>query len=183
MRGLLLSVMTAGMICFPITLVLGQSPFNEHYLIGSEGIEAGSLPAPGIYIDDVNLYEHLHVADNFDDLRTSSYIIAPRARWLSGETFLGASYGVELMLPIICQDATLQRQFFGQSGTFSLSQWEAADLEISPFLLSWHLKHFDIRVGYSFWVPTGDNTLTIVQSSGFLAGGGSNRLNCTGGST
>jgi len=52
---------------------------------------------------------------------------------------------------------------------YQVDQSEFEDVEISPLLLSWHLKQFDITAGYAFWVPTGGNTFEIANSGQFTS--------------
>ena len=134
------ALMTAACL-LPAGSALAQ--FNEHYIAGTEGIRPGSLPGPGIYFDDINLYANLYQnAGGVDaySVRSSTYVNEPRLRWISEPKLLGAGYGIEVMLPMAYGD----------------DRYVLSDVEVSPLLLSWHLQHFDFSAGYAVWIPTGD---------------------------
>jgi hypothetical protein len=158
----------------------------QHYPAGSEGIKAGSIPAPGIYIKD---YNALYFADNFqgysepfDPIRpmgpfyqgfkTFDYVQTPRLLWVSDWKILGANFGMSLRLPIEYKETTYTQRtpvLLGGAGgpgtgpalgiayiSHTDKQFGLADIEVQPVLLSWHLGQFDVSTGYSFWAPTGD---------------------------
>lgn len=158
----------------------------QHYPAGSEGIKAGSIPAPGIYIKD---YNSLYFADNFQgysepfdavfpigpryqDFKTFDYVQTPRLLWISNWKVLGADFGMSLRLPIEFKETTYSQRTLrmpptiGAPGTGPVlgmtymphtdKQFGLEDVEVQPLLLSWHLKQLDFSTGYSFWAPTGD---------------------------
>ena len=140
---------------------MAQQFFGEHYIQGSAGIKAGTLPPPGICFDDVNLYLQVHsqAGGGGADLKEKVYVNEPRLKWISQKTFLGANYGAELMVPFSYEDTR------SKSGpdSYTLGQFEVDDLEISPLMLGWHWQRFDLTAGYAFWVPTGANSYTWVS--------------------
>jgi len=152
---------------------------GEHYLAGTEGIQAGSLPGPGIYIDDINWFGHLDGRNwnggAVQNDQISSYVNEPRLRWMTKLKLLGANYGVELMVPWSYQEEHIIQealQSFPTSPTqnpttipgfnYRYRQYELHDVEISPLLLGWHWQHFDLSAGYAIWVPTGDNSFSLI---------------------
>ena len=168
-KNSLFAFVLAASLCLHGGKLWAQLFFDQHYISGTEGIMAGSLPAPGLYLDDVNIYGRSHDAGtgylgNYEHSITT-YINEPRMRWISGQTLLGASFGLELMIPLIYQ---YQSDVLLAPNRLRFSQTEVGDLEVSPALLSWHLKHFDITAGYAFWMPTGDNSYAGV-GDGFVA--------------
>ena len=141
---------------------------SGHYLSGSAGILAGSLPDSGIYVDDLSLFSDLRESTAETSQHTSTFINEPRLLWISKTKLLGANYGLEVMIPWAYQ------QIFGQKPAtsmgprpYQIGQFEAYDLEISPLELSWHLTHFDVSAGYAVWVPTDDNAITLGRSAPF----------------
>lgn len=128
--------------------VQGQS-FTGHYPAGAEGIKAGSLPPPGIYLRDYNI---LYFADRYPDgpkdFDLFAYINAPRLIWISEFKILGGYYGADVLLPIGYADVEV--------GPFSDDAFSIGDIHVEPITLSWHSKQFDAAVGYAFWAPTGD---------------------------
>ena len=96
----------------------------QHYPAGSEGIKAGSIPTPGIYIED---YNALHLSDNFrgyteaynpvyptgplyQDFKTFDYVQTPRLLWVSDWKILGADFGMSLRLPIEYKESTYSQR-------------------------------------------------------------------------
>jgi len=169
---------------FWLALCLGQPLLpvyaqinSAHYLVGTEGILAGSLPPPGVYFDDLNWYgtsstivslvNFPNVGQNY---QVTTYVNQPRLRWMTPFRLLGADYGMEIMVPWIRQQRQLVPTLSFVSIPFYLpgyqvDQSEFEDVEISPLLLAWHLKQFDITAGYAFWVPTGNNQFDNVRHS------------------
>ncbi|HNQ88041.1 MAG TPA: transporter [Verrucomicrobiota bacterium] len=135
---------------------LGQS-FSGHYPIGVEGLKAGSLPPPGVYLRDYNVY---YFADRLNDangdkvpgdLDLSAYANAIRPIWITDWKLLGGSYGMDVLVPIIYTD-------FSINGMGD-SSFGVGDLFVEPITLSWHWKQADLGVGYGFWAPTGNSSL------------------------
>ena len=139
---------------------------RDHYLAGTEGIKAGSLPDPGLYFDDINWHGNQGVSIRSGNDNLSLYVNEPRLRWMTPWSILGAHYGAEIMLPWgyakesgkVLWPTSPFPAFQYQLRPFSHSQFYVNDLEISPQLLAWQLKQFDISAGYAFWVPTQDNS-------------------------
>lgn len=160
----------------------------QHYPAGSEGINAGSLPSPGLIVEDDNSFYYGDRIPGFEGafehgFDTFTYVQAPRLFWMSDWKFLGANCGMGIRVPIEYKETTTKRIVFpvvngggGSLGVFpggsqppsqptpplfytvnyTSRHSGLADIEVQPMLLSWHLKHFDISTGYSFWAPTGD---------------------------
>ena len=158
MKGhfLFTSLVAAGFF-LPAAPTFAQLITGSQYLPGTEGIQAGTLPGPGFYFDDINVYGYSS-QQGVD--HASTYINEPRFRWITPLKLLGANYGMELLIPWLYQEQTVHfGGFFPNTAEFKFHEVE--DLEISPLLLSWHLKHFDFSAGYSLWVPTDDNKPVI----------------------
>lgn len=182
---------TKGRCLMTVTLAMGpwlavsqaraQLALNEmagdHYFPGTEGIQAGSLPAPGLYIDDSSRFENLRKSGETFSEHASTFINEPRVRWISKRKLLGANYGLEVMLPWIYQEEQVVQSGINNYGPgrnppsyipgyhFQLERFELGDLEISPLWLSWHRRHFDFCAGYAVWMPTGGNAYTFPDSS------------------
>src|ERR1017187_8987972 len=133
-----------------------QLPVGSHYPVGAEGINGASLPPPGIYVRDYNFF---YTADKVDGLPVNidifAYVQSPRLIWITKQEILGANYGCDIIVPFAYKEVSLP----GASGY----QFNLADIQIEPLLLSWHLKQFDIAAGYAVWAPTGnfDNSSAI----------------------
>lgn len=126
--------------------------FTGHYPAGAEGIKAGSLPPPGIYVRDYNIF---YYADRYPggpkDFEVFAYVNAPRVIWISDFKILGGSYGADVLLPLGYTDLEV--------GAFNDEHFSLGDIHVEPITLSWHAQQFDAAVGYAFWAPTGDFSL------------------------
>jgi hypothetical protein len=134
---------------FAITSSLhAQLPVGSHYPVGAEGIKGASLPPPGVYLRDYNFF---YSADKVNGLPVSAnlfaYVQVPRVIWMTDWKILGADYGMDVIVPFAYKNVWAA---FGTAGQFNL-----ADIQIEPLLLSWHLKQFDIAAGYAIWMPSG----------------------------
>ncbi len=130
-----------------------EAQFPGHYPPGVEGIKAGTLPPPGIYLRDYNLF---YTADRYpgsglNDFSATVYVNAPRLIWMTESKVLGANYGMDIIVPFGYADVK------GAGGLLKDSYFGLYDLQIEPLLLGWHFSQFDLGVGYSFWVPTGQS--------------------------
>jgi len=120
-----------------------------HYPAGAEGINGASLPPPGLYVRDYNMF---YSSDTFQngppDFDIKAYINAPRLIWMTDKKIFGAQYGMDVIVPFVYMDWTAG----GNSDHYS----GVGDIQIEPLLLSWQFKQFDLAAGYAVWVPTGD---------------------------
>lgn len=132
-----------------LLLVVLTGSTQQHYPVGAEGIKNASLPPPGIYLRDYNI---LYVANDFPDgppgFDALAYINAPRLIWITDKKFLGADYGMDLIVPFGYADVSAA----GDSD----HRFGIADIQFEPLLLSWHQKQFDFAFGYAVWAPTGE---------------------------
>jgi len=155
--------------CLLNTLSLTQAAtFSGHYPAGAEGITAATLPPPGFYVRDYNLF---YYADKFPggppDFKAVAYINAPRAIYLTDFKILGANYGLDLLVPFYYGDVSFQTP----AGKLKDSTFAMGDLQFEPLLLAWHLQQVDIGAGYAFWAPTGDYNRDGSRPSRLLAKG------------
>lgn len=120
-----------------------------HYPAGAEGIKGASLPPPGLYFRDYNMF---YTADRFEggppDFEISAYVNAPRLIWMTDFDILGADYGMDVIVPFGYMD--------WKAGGVKDSYFGLGDIQLEPLLLSWHLQQFDFAAGYAVWAPTGD---------------------------
>lgn len=162
----------------PICLLLGicglalaqahAATFSGHYPSGAEGIKGATLPPPGFYLRDYNLF---YYADDFPGgppgFKAVAYINAPRAIYMTDFKILGATYGLDLLVPFYYGDVEFQTP----AGKVKDDTFAMGDLQFEPLLLAWHLKQLDIGAGYAFWAPTGDYNRTGSRSARLLAKG------------
>jgi len=134
---------------------LTQAQPTAHYLPGLEGIKAASLPPPGVYLKDYNVF---YYSDRLNDpsgheiggLNTRAFIYAnvPRLIWITDLQVLGGNLGVDGLLPLQYTDLRLDGfndRTFGIGDFFFEGTW------------SRHLQQFDLALGYGVFAPTGDS--------------------------
>ncbi len=139
---------------------------SGHYVNGVEGIKAASVPPPGYYLKIYNVY---YTADKMTDgdgeeapidFDVTVYAFVPRFIWVSKMSFLGGTYGADIVVPIVSTDLKI--------GALSLEddQFGLGDINIEPLLLSWHGPKWDGAFGVSFYLPTGSYDATEPASPG-----------------
>ena len=144
-----------------------QAQPDAHYVPGSEGIKGASLPPPGFYFKDYNLFyiaDHVNNANGqnlgIPNFQALTYANVPRAIWITDKTLLGGNIGVDALLPLIYQSVKAGSY---RSDTFGIGDFFAEST------LSWHPQQFDFAAGIGLWAPTGDsaNPPTTRVGSGF----------------
>jgi hypothetical protein len=152
-----------------VTQLAQAASFSGHYPAGAEGIKGGSLPPPGFYLRDYNLFYWAPRfadtgPDNFDAF---AYVQAPRPVWITEWKVLGGFYGMDALFPFyygnVEHDTPVGRL---EDDTFTLG-----DIFVEPATLSWHWKQFDLGFGYGFWIPNGDYNKDGLRPSRMLAQG------------
>ena len=134
-----------------VTQLHAQLPVGSHYPTGAEGIKGASLPPPGIYLRDYNFFYTATKVDGAPvDVDILAYVQAPRLIWMTKQEILGANYGMDIIVPFAYKNVYSDAPI-GTAGQFNL-----ADIQVEPLLLSWHLQQFDVAAGYAVWIPTGN---------------------------
>jgi len=149
-QRVLSTVAAAALITLPGAL-RAQPP--AHYCPGVEGVMAASLPPPGFYARDYNVF---YWSDRDNDpsghsagppnFKAFTYAQVPRLVWVADDTVLGANYGVSALLPFI--DTELQ------AGAYDNHSFGMGDLLVDG-ILAWHPSRFDLIAAAGFWAPTG----------------------------
>ena len=140
-----------------------QAQPDAHYLPGLEGIKGASLPPPGFYFKDYNVF---YEADSLNNgagnsagpanLQSLTLATVPRAIWITPEQFLGGNVGVDALLPIMYHTLSFQIPVKG-AGMYNSSTLGIGDF-FAESTLSWHPQQFDLAVGAGFFAPTGDSS-------------------------
>src|SRR3974390_898569 len=116
-----------------------QAQPSAHYPPGIHGINAGSLPGPGFYLRDYNLFytsDHLNGPNgdrpgpaNFDAFTYANII---RPIWITDVKFLGAYLGTDIVVPLVYKSL--------QAGSFDDSSFGLGDI-LPEVTLSWPVQH------------------------------------------
>lgn len=149
-----------------------------HYVPGIEGIQAASVPPPGLYYLG---YMANYNAEQFKSPGSSNalpgenkatiFALANRLAWISGTKVLGADYGMEAIVPL--QSTSLTVKAAGLSDT----QSGFGDVYLGPLVLGWHGANWDAVGAAGFWLKSADS------SSPASAGKGYSGTMLTGGAT
>ncbi len=138
---------------------LVQAQSVGHYPAGAEGIKGASLPPTGVYLRDYNIG---YFADDFPggppDFHAAGYVNAPRLIWMTPVQIIGATYGMDVIVPFGYKEVSV--------GAAKDNRFGLADIQIEPLLLAWHEDQLDLALGYAVWAPTGDFDLMHPASLG-----------------
>ena len=100
-------VVLAGLLAAP---VVTQAQPTAHYVPGSEGLKAATLPPPGVWLRDYNWF---YYADQLNDpqgdkvaANQTAFIYAnvPRLLWITDVKLLGGYLGVDALVPLVYTD-------------------------------------------------------------------------------
>jgi len=148
------SLLVAGALAAPGLL---QAQPTAHYVPGVEGIKGASLPPPGVYFRDYNVFYYgSQLNDNQGNnvtpagFRAMTYANVPRVLWITDTTFLGGYVGVDALLPLVWQSVKVPAGGIDQD-TFGIG-----DL-FGEATLSWHFQQADVSLAAGVWAPTGDS--------------------------
>ncbi len=166
MKNYMKTLLVAAAVAFLPCLVVAQP--SAHYVPGVEGIKGSSLPPPGVYFRDYNVFYYSDrlndsSGDEIEGADPTAFIYAnvPRVLWITDLKLLGGFFGVDALLPL--QYTSLKANTPG--GPFDESTFGVGDL-FAEATLSWHLNQADLAIGYGAWAPTGDFSETNPTRAG-----------------
>ncbi|MBF0418030.1 MAG: transporter [Magnetococcales bacterium] len=139
-----------------------------HYVHGVEGIKAASLPPPGLYWRWYNAYySATKLKDNNGDnqavgLDLDVFATVNRLIWMTPHKFLGADYGMDIIVPLVNTDLDLNSVGPG----LDFDRFGLGDITIEPLLLSWHGAQWDAAAAIGAYLPTGRYDKTNLASPG-----------------
>jgi hypothetical protein len=149
------SIVFAAVLLMLLSSLPAQSAEKGHYVPGVEGIKAATLPPPGVYFRSYNVFYSASTLNdgkgneapvNFD---VSVYAMANRLIWMTDKKFLGATFGMDFIVPLVRTDIKI-----GAAGIDD-SKFALGDIYFEPLLLAWHGPKYDAGFGVSFYAPTG----------------------------
>ncbi len=151
---------------------------GTHYSIGTEGVEAGTPPPPGMHYRMYNTWYDADklTDDNGDklpvDFDISVYAQAHRFVNVTDTKLFGAHVAYNMIVPVVKKNIAI-------GGAFDeSSDFEVADIIIEPLALFWYNKQFDGILALAAVAPTGDYSVDKPQSvglgywSGLITAGG-----------
>ncbi len=158
-------ILGAALLAVPQLL---QAQPTAHYVPGIEGIKAASLPPPGIYLRDYNVYYQSGTLNDSQghnisgaDPKAIIYANVPRLLWITDMTLFGGSIGFDALLPL--QYTSLRVNTPG--GQFNEAAFGVGDL-FGEVTWSSHSAHWDFALGYGIWAPIGENSPGLSTDAG-----------------
>ncbi len=146
----------------------GGAQAEGHYVAGVEGLQAASVPPPGMY------YLGYLVNYQIDDFRapgTSSNLpghnrgtvtaLANRFVWMTGHKLLGADYGVEAIVPVLRTSLTIN------AAGISDSRSGVGDIYLGPLVLGWHGPQWDAVAAAGLWLDNASTSSPASPGKGF----------------
>lgn len=132
-----------------------------HYVPGVEGIQAASVPPPGIYyLGYLINYNINEISGAPGDNTGTVSVLANRGVWISSHKFLGADYGMEAIAPIQANSLTFNG--IGYGGTSR----GLGDIYLGPVVLGWHGSNWDGVFALGEWLDNGSYSASIPSSVG-----------------
>ena len=140
-----------------------RAQLNGSHSLGDFGVQSGSQPLPGVY---AGLFYYRYSTDTIKDSAGNTVspspgapssvalaAAAPMLWYVSKAKFLGANYGVMVIVP--WANASLEAPAFGLLNTIDTG---LADMVVRPIDLGWHTARADVAAGFQVYVPTGRYT-------------------------
>jgi len=139
-----------------------------HYVPGVEGMQAASVPPPGLYYLG---YVANYNAEQFKapggstalpgENKATIFALANRLAWISNTKVLGADFGMEAIVPV--QSTSLTLKAAGLSDT----QSGFGDVYLGPVVLGWHGANWDAVGAAGFWLKSADTSSPASPGKGF----------------
>jgi len=136
------------------------------YVYSSEGVKGGTLPPPGLYY---RMYNTFYCADKIKDgagdhLQTNFklHVLANvhRLIWVTDANFFGADFFCDVVVPNLYTN--IDYRGIGLDD----HDWGWGNINIEPFGLAWHGPRYDIGLGQSVYLPTGEYDKNNAASPG-----------------
>lgn len=149
-------------------LAAGAAQAGGHYVAGVEGVQAASVPPPGMYYLGylVNYQtDSVRAPGGETDLPGNNSIevtaLANRFAWITNQKLLGADYGVEAIVP-------LQRTKLDLGAVpLADSRSGLGDVYLGPLVLGWHGSNWDAAAAAGLWLDNGSTDHPASPGQGF----------------
>ena len=144
--------------CITLLVLVSRSEaaaFTGHSVPVGRGSLGGTLPPPGFYLRDYNIF---YVADRYNlasgdraplDFKMSVYANVLRGLWVTDWELAGGNFFIDTSTVVQTVSTTVRGLRRTDSGM--------GDSYLQPFGIGWHGKGWDGGVGYTVWIPTGDS--------------------------
>lgn len=139
-----------------------------HYVPGVEGVQAASVPPPGMYYLGylVNYsIDGFRAPGSSDNLpghnRGTVTALANRFVWVTNHKLLGADYGMEAIVPVMRTSLTIN------AAGISDSRSGVGDIYLGPLVLGWHGPQWDAVAAAGMWFDTASTSHPASPGKGF----------------
>ncbi len=139
-----------------------------HYVPGVEGVQAASVPPPGVYylgyLVDYKA-DRMRAPGSNENLPGDNSLhvtaLANRLVWITHTKILGADYGVETIIP-------LQRTKL-DLGVVPLhdTDFDLGDVYLGPVVLGWHGSNWDAVAAAGYWLDNGSTDSPASPGKGY----------------
>ena len=164
MKKLIASAVTALLAGLGATAAVA----GGHYVTGVEGVQAASVPPPGLYylgyLVDYNI-DNFRAPGSSDNLpghnRGTVVALANRLAWITNQKVLGADYGMEAIVPLMRQSLTINAAGISDSRT------GVGDIYLGPLILAWHGAQWDAVAGAGLWLDNASSNNPASPGKGY----------------
>ncbi|QNN55335.1 transporter [Diaphorobacter ruginosibacter] len=139
-----------------------------HYVPGVEGIQAASVPPPGLYYlgylvnYDIGSFRAPGSSSNLPGHNTGTVTaLANRVVWISNTKLLGADYGMEAIVPVMRTSLTVN------AAGISDSRSGVGDIYVGPLVLGWHGQQWDAVAAAGIWLDNASTSHPASPGKGF----------------
>ena len=172
-------------LCLWLVAVASSGPAmasSGHYLNGSLGLKAASLPPPGHYFGFLSMH---YTADRVNNANGNKIpvnysldmtMFAPHYVYSSEYTILGARYAFDLLIPFVHTNFSVSKNFniplpFHRGIAHITAEKTStstglSDIALTPIMLTWEGSRYDITAGMTFFIPTGEFSSKDITSPG-----------------
>ena len=142
---------------------------SGHYGSGGEGLQAATMPPPGLYWKTYVTY--YNSSDNRDrdghkangDFSLNAASLSNRIIYSSDIELLGGNLVMDAVVPISYTDISTKN--IG-AASYSKNKSGVGDVILEPFILAWHGAWYDALIAAAVFLPTGDYNMNNPASIG-----------------
>jgi hypothetical protein len=148
------NILAIGML-LAVAVGVAEAQETNHYPNGTSGILGGTLPPPGKYVLNYNLFlSSDRLNDNAGNRATNNFSLftyanATRFLFVTNKQILGADFSWNFVVPFVYNNIEI--------GDFGIrdASLTVGDLNVEPFVIEWRRPRFDFGLLYGFFAPTG----------------------------
>lgn len=149
-----------------------QAQPDAHYVPGIEGITCATLPPPGVYFRDYNIFYFANQLNNGagdalpGTFHAFTFATVPRAIWITDTKFLGGYIGGDVVVPFIYNSLNMNVNYPFKGYAYKSSTFGLGDAYVEG-TLSWHPGQFDIGTAIGVNMPTGASGKPTSAGAGY----------------